>query len=150
MPTSDSDLRCLDETSPSVQTHLGIMQGVIERMASNSSQCKAWCITIVSAILVIVADKGKPNFAWIALFPSLLFLALDAYYLTLEKAFRASYNLFINKVHNGTLKPEDLYSVAPAGKMGKHRKEALKSFSVWGFYLGLIVLVAVARYVVFP
>lgn len=150
MPTNNNNLRFLDETSPSVQTHLGIMQGVIVRMSTNSSQCKAWCITIVSAVLVIVADKGKPNFAWIALFPSLLFLTLDAYYLTLEKAFRESYKHFIIKLHNGTLKPEDLYSIAPAGNMHKHRMEALKSFSIWGFYLGLIVLVALARYFVLP
>ncbi len=150
MPTKEKKIARLDETSPSVQAHLGIMQGVIERMASNSSQCKAWCIAIVSAVLVIVADKGKPDFAWIALFPSFLFLALDAYYLTLEKAFRESYNKFVEKVHNNSLLPEDLYAVAPAGKMHKHRKEALKSFSVWGFYFGLIILIGIARYVVLP
>jgi len=43
----------------------------------------------VSAVLVIVADKGKPDFAWIALLPFILFLSLDVYYLTLEIAFRA-------------------------------------------------------------
>jgi len=150
MPTNTKQIRRLDDTSPSVQTHLGIVQGVIDRMASNSTQCKAWCITIVSAVLVVVADKGKPDFAWIALFPSLLFFALDAYYLTLEKAFRASYNIFIDKVHKGILEPEDLYSVLPAGKMENHKKNALKSFSVWGFYLGLMALVAIARYVVLP
>ena len=51
----------LDETSPSVQAHLGIIQGVIQRMATNSAACKTWCITIVSAILVVVADKQNPN-----------------------------------------------------------------------------------------
>ena len=55
-----NNLQKLDETSPSIQTHLGISQGVIQRMADNSTSSKAWCITIVSAILVIVADKGKP------------------------------------------------------------------------------------------
>ncbi|MCU7918984.1 MAG: hypothetical protein KZQ95_11580 [Candidatus Thiodiazotropha sp. (ex Epidulcina cf. delphinae)] len=138
----------LTEASPSVQTHLGIIQGVIQRMSSNSSQCKAWCITIVSAVLVIVADKGKPDFAWIALFPAILFLTLDAYYLTLEKGFRASYNQFVKKIHKNTLSADDLYSVSPAGDMYKHRRDALKSFSVWGFYLGLIALVVIARYVV--
>ncbi len=138
----------LTESSPSVQTHLGILQNVIQRMSANSSQCKAWCITIVSAILVIVADKSKPDYAWIALLPSLLFLALDTYYLTLEKAFRASYNNFVKKIHNNMLKPNDLYSVTPYGSMFKHRREALKSFSVWGFYLGLIILIVIARYVV--
>lgn len=64
----------LDESSPSVQAHLGIMQGGINRMAANSSQCKAWCIAIVS---VIIADKGKPNFAWIALLQIILFMLLN-------------------------------------------------------------------------
>ena len=89
----------LDESSASVQFHLGILQGVINRMAINSSQCKAWCITIVSAILVIVADKGKPDYAWIALLPTILFTFLDIYYLVLEKGFRESYCHFVKKVH---------------------------------------------------
>jgi len=42
-----------------VQSHLTILQAVIQRMASNSASSKTWCVTLVSAILVIVADKGK-------------------------------------------------------------------------------------------
>lgn len=138
----------LSETSPSVQTHLGILQSVIQRMASNSSSCKAWCITVVSAILVIVADKGKPDFAFIALVPTFLFLALDAYYLALEKAFRASYSDFVKKLHSGVAKAEDLYAVAPKGSHSKHQIEALRSFSVWGFYATLFVLIELVRSVV--
>jgi len=138
----------LSETSPSVQTHLGILQSVIQRMASNSASCKAWCITVVSAILVIVADKGKPSFAFIALVPTFLFLALDAYYLALEKGFRASYADFVKKLHSGVAKAEDLYAVAPKGRHSKHQIEALKSFSVWGFYATLFVLIELARSVV--
>jgi hypothetical protein len=145
---SEMTTRTLDETSPSVQAHLGILQGVINRMAANSSQCKAWCITIVSAILVIIADKGKPDFAWIALLPTILFMFLDTYYLTLEKGFRESYNEFVKSLHSGTLSAEDLYSVKPAGDTHKHRRASLASFSIWGFYLGLVLLVAIARNVV--
>lgn len=135
----------LSEESASVQSHLQIMQGVIQRMASNSTSCKAWCITIVSAILVLIADKNKPEFAWLALVPSLLFLALDAYYLALEKAFRASYNSFIAKLHNNQLYPEDLFSVIPKDNMSKHQIESIKSFSVWGFYGALVLLVVIAK-----
>lgn len=138
----------LSETSPSVQGHLGILQSVIQRMAGNSTLCKTWCITVVSAILVIVADKGKPDFAFIALVPTLLFLGLDAYYLALEKAFRASYAEFVRKLHAGVAKAEDLYAVAPMGSYSKHQLEALKSFSVWGFYATLFVLIELARSVV--
>lgn len=93
----------LSETSPSVQTHLGILQNVIVRMASNSTAAKTWCITIVSAILVVVADKKKPDYALLALIPLILFMALDAYYLAMEKGFRNAYNSFIRRLHAGTL-----------------------------------------------
>ena len=138
----------LDELSPSVQSHLGILQGVIQRMAADSSQCKTWCITIVSAIIVIIADKENPDLAWIALLPSILFFCLDTYYLALEKSFRFSYDDFVRKLHSGSIVADDLYSVAPKGSMSRHQIEAIKSFSIWGFYLGLILLVALARFVV--
>lgn len=129
-----SDQDNIDGTSPSVQTHLGIIQSVIQRMAVNSTSSKTWCITIVSAILVIVADKSKPEFAWIAIIPTFLFMCLDTYYLALEKGFRASYNEFVKKLHEGNLTAEDLYSVIPVGNQSKLQWESLKSFSVWGFY----------------
>ena len=61
------------------------MQGVIQRMAENSRSCKLWCVTLVSATLVLVARTGESQSALIALGPTLLFLALDAYYLALER-----------------------------------------------------------------
>ncbi|MBL4823311.1 MAG: hypothetical protein JKX90_07290 [Colwellia sp.] len=143
-----SESNTVDGSSPSVQTHLGIMQAVIQRMAVNSTSSKAWCITIVSAILVIVADKSKPEFAWIAIIPTFLFMCLDTYYLALEKGFRSSYNTFVKKLHEGTLLPEDLYSVLPEGNQSKHQWESLKSFSVWGFYIGLFILVALTKTIV--
>lgn len=139
-----NDVVNLNEGSPSVQTHLGILQGVIERMAGNSTSAKAWCITIVSAILVVVADKTKSEYALIALIPTLLFSALDAYYLAMEKGFRNSYNKFVRKVHDGSLRPDDLYSVKPEGEMSRLQWESYKSFSVWGFYVVLTVLIITA------
>lgn len=138
----------LSETSPSVQAHLGILQSVIQRMASNSASCKAWSITVVSAVLVIVADKAKPNFALIAFLPTLLFFALDSYYLALEKAFRASYADFVRKLHSSMVKPEDLYAVVPMGRDFKHLICAVTSFSIWGFYGMLVILIELARRVV--
>lgn len=138
----------LDEKSPSVQTHLGIIQGVISRMATNSTSCKTWCITVVSAILVIIADKGKPEFAWIAFIPALLFGSLDVYYLSLEKGFRKSYNSFIEKLHTGTLNVNDLFSVSPTGCGCSLAFSAITSFSVWGFYIPLLALIFLARKIV--
>lgn len=135
----------LSESSPSVQTHLGIIQGVIERMAANSNSSKAWCITVVSAILVVVADKNKPDYALLALIPTFLFLALDTYYLAMEKGFRNSYNKFVRKVHDGSLTLDDLYLVNLEGEISTLQIEALKSFSVYGFYIILCFLILIAR-----
>lgn len=137
----------IDPEAASIQTHLGIIQNVIQRMSTNSTNCKAWCVTLVAAVLVIVADKGKPDYAWIALLPTVVFLALDAYYLALEKGFRNSYNQFVSKLRAGNLTEQDLYSVMPVGNMSKLQLEATKSFSVWGFYISLGALIGVTKWI---
>jgi hypothetical protein len=138
------------EESPAVQAHLGITQAVIQRMATNSTSCKAWCITLVAAILVIVADKGKPSYALIAGIPTLLFFVLDAYYLALERCFRNSYNEFIDKVHSGRVVASDLYAVEPKGLLLKMVFQSLGSFSVWPFYLTLGAVIWLAMWAVIP
>lgn len=135
----------IDPESTSIQTHLGIMQDTIQRMSANSTNSKAWCVSLVVAILVIVADKSKPEFAWIALLPTFVFAALDAYYLALEKAFRNSYNEFIVKVHSKQLTEKDLFSVNPVGNMSKLQFDAFMSFSVWGFYLSFLLLIVFTK-----
>ena len=136
------------QESQAVQAHLGIMQTVIQRMASNSSSCKAWCITLVSAILVIVADKGNPEYALIAIIPAVLFLVLDTYYLALEKMFRASYNSFIDKLHSGKVDASDLYAVIPKDSMFKMFFLSLASFSIWPFYVTLLGMIFIAKTIV--
>ena len=147
MPDASQGIQ-IDGESPSVQTHLGILQGVIDRMASNSTSSKAWCITIVSAILVVVAGKDKPDYALLALIPTFLFLVFDAYYLALEKGFRNTYDAFVRKVHSNTLMADDLYAIKPLGSMWLLQLEAFRSFSIWGFYIVIGVLTGLARWVV--
>jgi hypothetical protein len=137
--------------SPSVQSYLGILQGVINRMALNSSGCKTWCITLVSAIIVIIADKGKPEFIWISVVPIALFWLLDAYYLGMERRFRDVYDRFIKKLHAEEAKIDDIYIVAlGAGAMKTFcsTASAFISVSVLPFY-GLLafMLFVVKRWV---
>jgi hypothetical protein len=133
------------ENSQAVHAHLGIIQAVILRMSANSSSSKAWCITLVSAVLVIVADKSKPQYAWLATVPTVLFLVLDAYYLALEKGFRDSYNAFIDKVHRGEIQPSDLYAVVPVGPLCRQFFRSLISFAVWPFYSTLLAMIYLAK-----
>ena len=135
----------LNHESSAVQAHLEIVQGIIQRMAENSRSCKVWCVTIVSAVLVLVARTGKADHALIALAPTVLFLVLDAYYLSLEGAFRKSYDAFIGKVHDGQASTSDLYVIAPSGSIAGGLFVAMfRSFSLLPFYLVVLVTVLLA------
>ena len=142
--------KSLSAESSAVQTHLTIMQGVITRMAENSRSCKVWCVTLVSAVLVLVARTGDADHALIALVPALLFLVLDAYYLGLERGFRESYNGFVAKIHSENVAISDIYTVAPCGSTSRHFFRALThSFSILPFYLPVIATVVAAWLIVF-
>jgi len=142
MQAQDGDFR---ENSQAVQAHLNFTQNVIQRMASNSASCKAYCITLVSAILVLVLDKGRPEYSLLALMPTGLFLALDTYYLALERIFRASYNDFVSKLHAGHIVASDLFAVEPAGRLLTAFPKAAISFSIWPFYATLVVIEFLAQ-----
>lgn len=133
-----------DVDSPAVQQHLTLLQGLIVRMAENSRSCKLWCVTLVAAVLVLAARTDQPNYILLAQLPSILFLLLDAYYLALERAFRASYNKFVDKLHRGELQSADLYRIAPATPIWRYFFSSLKSFSIWLFYPALAIMVALA------
>jgi hypothetical protein len=71
--------------------HLELIQGVINRMASNSFMIKGWAITLVAALFVLANKDTNPTFFYIAYIPTIMFWVLDAYYLTIERRYRALY-----------------------------------------------------------
>ena len=137
--------------SPVVHSYLGILQNVISRMAAGSGSCKTWCITLVSAIVVVVATQETPNYIWLALIPVLLFLFLDSYYLSLERTFRRTYNDFVKKLRAETAVSEDTFIVRPLSNwidITVSVCKALESFSVWSFYGMLVLVLVLARYLI--
>ena len=137
---------CLGHESLAVHKHLEIMQGVIGRMAENSRSCKVWCVTLVAAVLVLVARTGEPQHALIAIVPASLLYLLDAYYLMLERRFRNSYNCFVGKVHTGRVCVKDLYAVVAKGSRARIMLWAMfKSSSVLPFYVAVTATVLLAR-----
>jgi hypothetical protein len=138
-----------NEESISVQLHLQIIQNLIQRMAANSANCKIWCITIVSAILVLIADIDNPDITLLPIFPIIVFFCLDVYYLSLEKRFRLQYNNFITKLHESNLCSKDLYNISTGKRSFLIVYKSMISFSIWPFYLMLIVLVIVAKFLIF-
>jgi hypothetical protein len=142
-----SDPEKLTAESSAVQSYLDTLQNIIARMATNSSNCKTWCITLVSAILVVVVDKKIPNYTLVAFIPVILFLLLDAYYLGQEIDFREEYTNFVKKLRSGSATLENLFVIAPlkedeiAGALFR----GIRSFSIWPFYGVLAGVIILAR-----
>jgi hypothetical protein len=132
--------------SAAVHSYLNILQSVINRMASNCAGCKTWCITLVSAIIVVLLNNNKCEFIYIALAPTILFLLLDSYYLAMEKSFRDKYNSFIEKLHSDRAFKSDLFVVSPEKAVNSFLiLNSFKSISVWPFYVALIAVIIVIR-----
>lgn len=134
--------------STAVQSYLNILQAIINRMATNSANCKTWCVTLVSAILVIIVDKGKADYIWITLIPVFLFFFLDAYYLGLERDFRSLYNTFIRNLHAGNISANEVFTISVDGSFAHTAvlvANSMLSFSIFPFYTLLLLVLVVAR-----
>ena len=71
--------------------HLEFIQGVVNRLATNSFQLKGWSVVLVSALFVLLAREGRVEFIPIGLVPVVFFWGLDGYFLWQERLFRALY-----------------------------------------------------------
>ncbi|MDR2065821.1 MAG: hypothetical protein LBP85_08975 [Prevotellaceae bacterium] len=69
-----------------------MIQGVINRMASNSFLLKGWAVTLLAGIFALAAKDSNFSFFLIAYIPIILFWVLDSYYLQLERKYRVLYN----------------------------------------------------------
>ena len=127
--------------SPAVQTHITIMQGMIQRMAGNSSSCKLQCIVSIAAILIGVLQTKNSDFILLAFVPLLIFLMLDTYYLSLERGFRISYDEFVGSLHKGEMQTSVLYNVRPKGSILRGFFRSLRSVSIWALYCPLMMMV---------
>ncbi len=134
--------------SSAALNYLDTLQSTIGRMASNSARCKTWCVTLVSAILVLVAKGYEQMIISIAFLPTALFMLLDSYYLALEGLFIRQYNSFASLLHEDRAKTVDLFvlrSYRGYGEISLATLKALGSFSVWPFYGVLFLMLEILR-----
>lgn len=82
------------ELSANNIAHLGMIQGVINRMAANSFALKALAVTITAAIIAITGtQQNTPNsVSYLGLLPVFVFWMMDAKYLRLERLYRKLYD----------------------------------------------------------
>ena len=136
-----------------VRQYLQMLQDIINRMASNSSNCKAWAITLFTAMdALLIGVEVMRQWMWIILFPIVLFYFLDAYYLGLEKDYRNLEASFIKKLRA----PEDCsscvydfnYTHADEYKKGENLKKGLTSPATWPLY-SILAVISIALCIVF-
>ena len=72
--------------------HLEFIQGVVNRLATDSSRLKGWTVILVSALFVLLAREGRPEIAPVGLAPIIVFWGLDGYFLWQGRLFRALYD----------------------------------------------------------
>ena len=111
--------------------HLEFIQIVITRMNTNSFQIKRLSIVIASALLAIYVSTKDNYFFLVAVFPTLIFCFLDAYYLNQARKFRGLYN----DVAGVTDEPKDIepFAMRPDLYVGG-------TYSYWSAFFSITIL----------
>jgi hypothetical protein len=131
--------------NPAVTAHMSLLQGIITRLANNSASCKTWCLTLVGALVSLAGATHVPGIITFALVPVVIFGFMDTMYLAQEKAYRDLYAQIVNAIRNRSYALANVYEArAPLGFRRFYL--ALRSWSIFPIYLGLILVYLVARY----
>ncbi|MGY1826531.1 hypothetical protein [Blastococcus sp. SYSU DS0541] len=103
--------------------YLKMIQGVVGRLAGNSFLIKGWSVTIAAGLSAFARTETDRSLAWIGVGVVAVFMALDAYFLAVERAYRKLYDTALGA-------SSDCY-VMTAEKVGpRHVGRALVSISV--------------------
>ena len=82
--------------------HLEFIQGVINRLSTNSFLLKGWSVVLVSALFALSAKDTIVAFVYLSYIPAIAFWGLDGYFLSEERKYRKLYEKISIK------KPEDI------------------------------------------
>lgn len=122
--------------------HLEFIQGVINRINTNSFMIKGWTIILISALFALAAKDSKKMYALITYMPIPLFWILDGFYLSKERQFRELYK----KVAG--IKEEDIDFLMNIKEYDKDKNTWLRSMfssTLIPFYGSLIVVVTLIK-----
>lgn len=126
--------------------HLGFVQGVISRMATNSFAMKALAVTSVTAVIALyVSKQGAPKEIILSGFlPVVVFWWLDAKYLRLEKLYRKLYDA----IRSGDdVAPFDLNWRAYDDKVEATIKLVLLNWSVSPLYIAISLILIIIAFI---
>jgi len=123
--------------------HLDMIQGVIARVAGYGATLKNYCITLATALCGFAVTLQHPYLAVVSLMPIILFAALDAQFLRVERRFRALYDEVRKQDWNSVPTFEISLTNAPQVSYC----DVLASWSITIFYIplaGIVLAVAAA------
>ena len=130
--------------------HLEMIQGIINRMGTNSFIIKEGTIVILVAIYAFI-NKEQHNYALIGIIPIIVLWILDAYYLLLERKNRTLYDItrkkdedeidFDMNINNIPVKMEDINKF--------NLINILFSKSIFPFYISCIITILLIYFIKF-
>ena len=118
--------------------HLEFIQGVVNRLATDSFRIKGWAVVLVSAILVLLIRENRADLAWVGLVPVLVFWGLDGYFLWQERLFRNLYD------HVRALQEERIDFSMDTSAFHRSWWKATLSITLFPLYGALAAAVAIA------
>ena len=118
--------------------HLEFIQGVINRLATDSFRMKGWAVVLLSALLVLLAREGRIEIAYIGFVPVLVFWGLDGYFLWQERLFRDLYD------HVRVLDESEIDFAMDTSMFKRTWRGATFSITLIPFYIALALSVGTA------
>ena len=119
-----------------------MIQGVINRLATNSFLLKGWSVILLSALFALSATNSRSAFVCLAYIPVIVFWGLDGFFLWQERLYRRLYDYVRMQ------KDEDIdFSMDTASfTISEDRptwRDAVLSKTLVLFYGGLVASIAV-------
>ena len=123
-------------------TYLSFVQANIARMSNYACALKGACCAIVVSLIAIIQQLSDPEPKWrcyaVVVAVCALFGAFDAKYLCIERSNRALYKL-IDENEDGTYQTS-LELPIRCKEDGSRWVDAVRSWSVWPFYVALAAI----------
>lgn len=149
--TQENIIQLKDHSS--VVAYLEFLQNVISRMGGNSANIKALIAVVYTIfITILIAIKELKGYWWVGIIIAIVGMIMDTYYLAFERMYRKRYNNFVKKLNEGQLDEKDIYNMIPKNTDLKYEVfavmlEAVKSFSVIGFYVLFIGITILLKFI---
>ena len=120
--------------------HLELIQGVVNRLATDSFRIKGWAVILVSALLVLLIRENQTDLAGIGFAPVLIFWGLDGYFLRQERLFRDLYD------HVRILEEDQVDFSMDTSAFHRSWLGSTLSITLWPFYGALGIAVTIALF----